>query len=54
MIASSAFSTYAQFRGVANANIVFDGNSHNNIDSPSGAPERASRPERRLGPPIRA
>jgi hypothetical protein len=37
-VRNSAFNTYAQFNGLANSNIVFEGNSHNYINSPSGAP----------------
>jgi hypothetical protein len=37
-VRNSTFNTYAQFNGLVNSNIVFDGNTHNNINSPSGAP----------------
>jgi hypothetical protein len=37
-IKNSAFNTYAQFKGLVNSNIMFAGNSHNHINSPSGAP----------------
>jgi hypothetical protein len=37
-VANSVFSTYAHFSGLVNSNIVFYGNHHNYINSPSGAP----------------
>jgi hypothetical protein len=37
-VKNSAFNTYAHFNNLTNANIVFDSNTHINIDSPSGAP----------------
>jgi Right handed beta helix region len=37
-IRNSTFTTHATFDALANANIVFDHNTHNNINSPSGAP----------------
>jgi hypothetical protein len=37
-IRNSNFNTHATFDGLANSNILFDHNTHNNINSPSGAP----------------
>jgi hypothetical protein len=37
-IRNSTFTTHATFDGLANSNILFDHNTHNNINSPSGAP----------------
>ena len=37
-IRNSTFTTHATFDGLANSNILFDRNTHNNINSPSGAP----------------
>ena len=36
-IRNSTFTTHATFDALANANILFDHNTHNNINSPSGA-----------------
>ena len=37
-IRNSTFNTHATFDGLANSNILFDRNTHNNINSPSGSP----------------
>ncbi len=37
-IKNSTFTTHATFDRLANSNILFDHNTHNNIDSPVGAP----------------
>jgi hypothetical protein len=37
-IKNSTFTTYATFDGLANSNILFDHNTHNDINSPSGSP----------------
>jgi parallel beta-helix repeat protein len=37
-IRDSTFTTHATFDGLANSNILFDHNTHNNINSPAGDP----------------
>jgi hypothetical protein len=37
-VKNSAFNTYAQFKSLVNADIVFDNNTHNDINSPAGSP----------------
>jgi hypothetical protein len=37
-IRNSTFTSHLRFDGLANSNILLDHNTHNNIDSPSGAP----------------
>jgi hypothetical protein len=37
-IRNSTFTTHATFDALANANILFDHNTHNNINSPTGSP----------------
>ena len=37
-VRASAFNSYAQFSSLSNSNILFEGNTHNYINSPSGSP----------------